>query len=142
MQPIRFRKADWERLGADAEILKPSVKAKALPLTAETAWRGMNGGERAYARYLDKRRMAGEIVWWAYEPLKLRLAEGAWYTPDFVIQMADGTIEIHEYKGFMREAARVRLLVASDRFPFFPFRLIRAIPVRQGGGFKVEDVRT
>lgn len=85
---------------------------------------GMNGTELAYSQYLEQQRRVKRIQWWAYESVKLRLADGTWFTCDFMVIAADGTVEMHEVKGFMREAARVRLNVAADRFPFV-FKLVR-----------------
>lgn len=97
------------------------IKATPRDLTS-----GMNKTEAGYAMVLEARRQAGAIQSWAYEAIKLRLADGAFYTPDFFIVMPDNTVELHETKGFMREAARVRLLVAMDRHPF-TFRLIKKV---------------
>ncbi|MFA7254136.1 MAG: DUF1064 domain-containing protein [Patescibacteria group bacterium] len=77
-----------------------------------------NGLEQAYARRLEQLRAAGEVLWWRFEGLSLRLADGAHYKPDFAVQLADGTIELHETKGHWREAARVRIKVAAEQFPF------------------------
>ena len=87
---------------------------------------GANVLEREYAAYLDLLKRAGKVEWWAYESLRLRLADGTFYTPDFVVVHETGRLEIHETKGHMREAARVRLKVAADRHPFL-FRLVRRV---------------
>lgn len=81
--------------------------------------------ERDYARYLDSCKTAGEIWDWMYHPWRLRLAEGTYYTPDFLVVIPGGLIELHETKGFMREAARVRLNVAADKFKYITFKLIK-----------------
>ena len=52
-----------------------------------------------------------------HHPIKIRIAEGCWYTPDFGIERTSETsapLILVEVKGFMREAARVRLRVAAD----------------------------
>lgn len=87
------------------------VKAKRNPFD-------MNGLEEAYALHLIARAERGEIAAWSFHVEKLRLADGAWYTPDFRVVLSDGAVEFHETKGFMREAARLRLLVAADRHPY------------------------
>lgn len=102
--------------------LKPRVTGKAQGKKAPA---GMNKLERRYADHLEMLRSThSDIERWDYEPEKLRLAEGAWYTPDFRIIFKDGTVEFHETKGFMREAAHVRLKVAADQHPYI-FRLVR-----------------
>jgi hypothetical protein len=58
-----------------------------------------------------------------YEGVKLKLADGAWYKPDFVVWHNDGLIELEEVKGHWREAARVRWKVAIQQYPMFGFSL-------------------
>lgn len=71
------------------------------------------------ARFRDE-VLAGKVRWYDFEAVKFRLADGAWYTPDFVVQDAHGLYCFYEVKGFWREAARVRIKVAADKYPF-PF---------------------
>lgn len=80
----------------------------------------MNGTERRYADLLEARRLAGEIRWWKFEALAFRLAEErCFYHPDFIVMMADDTIEIHEVKGgFIRDDGRDKLKIAAALFPF------------------------
>lgn len=76
---------------------------------------------------------------WQYEALRLKLADGAWFMPDFVVIWSDDRIECHECKGFMREAARLRLLVAAERYPWLRFRVVRR--GESTGEFDVQEVR-
>ena len=72
----------------------------------------MNQTESAYEHHLRKRQLVGEIVWYRFEGLTLRLAERCSYTPDFVVMCADGQIELHEVKGSRRvfhDDARVKV---------------------------------
>lgn len=108
------------------------VVAKA---TARDPLAGANKLEREYAAHLDLLVCAGAIRAWSYEAIKLRLADGAFYTPDFVVVAADEALEIHETKGFMREAARVRIKVAAELHPF-RFFIVR----KEGGRFTKESV--
>lgn len=79
----------------------------------------MNKTEMRYSVELQARKLAGEIRWFAFEPITLRLASGAKYTPDFAVLTASGALEFHETKGgFIREAAMVRLKVAASLYPF------------------------
>lgn len=91
-----------------------------MKLTAKAFKRadGMNNLEREYASLLDMERQTNRIQWWKYEAVKLRLGDGTFYTPDFMVVSKDGTVEMHETKGFMREAARVRLNTAAEMYPF------------------------
>jgi len=56
---------------------------------------GMNKLEAAYAEVIEGRKLAGEIAWWAYEPITLRLAKRTGYTPDFAVLLADGLMQFH-----------------------------------------------
>jgi hypothetical protein len=89
----------------------------------------MNGLEKRYAAHLDLLKLGGEIVHWEFEPLRFRLADGAWYKPDFFVVralVAKGLgFELHETKGRWMEAARVRIKVSADRHPFFKFRAVQ-----------------
>ncbi len=69
--------------------------------------------------------MAGELESYGFEAVKVRLAQGTYYTPDFVIFEKDGSISFHEVKGFWREAARLRIKVAAEQWPQFRFVAVR-----------------
>lgn len=101
----------------------------------------MNKTERAYSIELRARQIAGEVRWFGFECTKLRLANGAWYTPDFTVELARGRLEFHETKGFAREAAIVRLKVAAELNPWARFFLVKSDSQR-GGGFTLKQVRT
>jgi hypothetical protein len=75
--------------------------------------------ERFMREVLEARKAVGMCRWYDFEPLKFRLATGAWYTPDFV-SFTESGICCWETKGFWREAARVRIKVAAEKYPF-PF---------------------
>ena len=79
----------------------------------------MNKIEAAYAAHLECCKSAGEIRRYEFEGMKFRLAEGAYYTPDFIVRRPNDTLECHEVKGFWREAARVRIKVAAEQWPEF-----------------------
>lgn len=78
----------------------------------------MNKTEAAYAAILEARRLAGEIHRWDFEPVKLRLADRTYYTPDFRVILANMEVEYHEVKGFWRDDARVKLKVAAEQHPY------------------------
>lgn len=95
---------------------------------------GMNKTEAAYAAHLQLRQHAGEVSWFAFEAVKLRLADKTFYTPDFTVMLADGTIEQHEVKGFWEDDARVKIKVAAALFPF------RFLGIKKAGaGWAVEE---
>lgn len=126
-----------------AEILKRRRGREPFKLPANDAGafaRGrlpaskMNKTEAAYYDHLLALLHAGEILWLRYEPMKLRLADGSYFTPDFGVLTRDCQFEFHETKGFWREAARVRIKIAAELFPF-KFIAIK----RDGGGWKREE---
>lgn len=102
---------DCKRLGIGH--LHPS-HAKASKPTVDA----MNGTERKYADYLEQCRKRGDILRWDFEPVKLRLADSTFYTPDFRVILHDGTEEYHEVKGFWRDDARVKIKVAAEMHPY------------------------
>ena len=98
----------------------------------------MNKTEAAYAATLDARRHAGEVAWYKFEGVKLRLADNTFYTPDFAVMLADGALEMHEVKGFWQDDARAKIKIAADLFPV-RFVAVRVIPKKEGGGWGVEE---
>jgi len=78
----------------------------------------MNKTEAAYARLLETRKSAGEIAWYKFEGLKFRLADNTFYTPDFAVMLSDGSMELHEVKGYWQDDARVKIKIAADLYPF------------------------
>lgn len=102
---------------------------------------GLNKTEEQYAEQLAIRQHAGEIQWYRWEGIKLRVTDPTvakslqttWYTPDFLVMAADGTLECHEIKGgFAVEKDILRLKAAASHFPF-QFVLARKLPKSQGG---------
>ncbi len=101
----------------------------------------MNGLERKYAAHLDLRKAAGEIADWKFDSFKLRLpADKCWLIVDFVVMLADGTIEFHETKGFMEGDAWLKLKMAAAMFWWFRFVLVKAKPKKDGGGFSFKEL--
>ena len=98
----------------------------------------LNKTEAAYESLLRTRQMVGEVLWFRFEGVKLRLADNTFYTPDFAVMVADGQIELHEVKGFWADDARVKIKVAADQYPF-RFIAVKARSKRDGGGWKVEE---
>lgn len=98
----------------------------------------MNKTESAYSQHLEMMRRAGRVLWYRFEPMKLRLADGSYYKPDFGVMTSAREFELHETKGFWREAARVRIKVAAELYPF-RFIAVTAKPKKDGGGWSVEE---
>lgn len=84
----------------------------------------MNRWEERYTIILQASRSAGRVRDWRYEGITLKLGHDCRYTPDFVVLMADGTIELHEIKGFRRDDSMVKIRAAATAFPWFRFVLV------------------
>jgi len=84
----------------------------------------MNKTEGAYASHLDLRRLDGDVLWYKFEGIKLRLADNTFYTCDFAVLRRDGAMEMHEVKGYMADDANVKIKVAASIYPF-QFYIIR-----------------
>ena len=96
-----------------------------------------NQTEKRYEQdFLWPAYQRGEIWDYRFEPLKLRLADNTFYTPDFLVVKVTG-LEIHEIKGsYEREDARVKWKTAAELFPWFQFVVARWLGKKKG--WKVE----
>lgn len=98
----------------------------------------MNGLESKYAAMLEDRKIAGEIAWYKFEGITLKLADNTRYTPDFAVMLSDGVMEMHEVKGFWRDDAKIKIKVAAEMFPF-RFVSARNVSKKSGGGWHIEE---
>lgn len=95
--------------------------------------KGMNRTEARYAGELDLRQKVGEIAWYDFEGVTLKLGFDCRYTPDFAVMLANGELEMHEVKGskssrrsngttvqvpYSRDDSKVKIRVAARMFPF------------------------
>lgn len=98
----------------------------------------MNKTEAAYAAHLELLKVAGDVQWYRFEGVKLRLADNTFYTPDFAVMAVDGVMEMHEVKGYWEDDARVKVKVAAEQYPFrFVGLTVRA---KKAGGGWVKEV--
>lgn len=100
----------------------------------------MNKTELAYSHYLEALRACGDVVWWIFESIKLRLADNTFYTVDFFVMASSGQLEAHDVKGakeIIMDDAKVKIKVAASMYPFV-FKI--AIPQKKshGGGWDIE----
>lgn len=86
--------------------------------------RKMNKTELAYSNHLNALKLSGEVVWYEFESIKLRLADNTYYNPDFLVMLSSGALQVHEVKGYMMDDANVKIKVAAESFPF-PFFVVR-----------------
>ena len=96
--------------------------------------KGMNKLEKDYAERLWVRQAAGEVLWYKFEALNLRLADNTFYRPDFFVMLKDLSLEVHEVKGHWEDDARVKIKVAAA---LFPFRFIAVTRDKSGWKFEV-----
>lgn len=95
--------------------------------TTPKRWDRMNKLEAAWAQYLQLRLRNREIKSYGFESVKLRLGDNLHYTPDFMVQLANGEIEFDEVKGFWHDDARVKIKAAAEQFPMWHFIAVRRI---------------
>lgn len=106
----------------DAALPSPNARGS-------TRSTGMNKTEASYAQHLQLLQRAGEITWFAYEAMKLRLADRTFYTPDYLVLCNDGSLQVHEVKGrkgaryWCHEDAKIKIKVAAQLFPM-KFRIV------------------
>jgi hypothetical protein len=94
----------------------------------------MNRTEAAYAQVLEAEKIAGDVQWWRFEGVKLRLADKTFLTVDFAVMVRDGTLEMHEVKGFWEDDARVKIKVAADQYPFRFIAITGKAKAKRDGG--------
>lgn len=91
------------------------------------------GWEQQFADQLEAERLAGHILWWAYEPIAIVLTHGGGgvkgmrYEPDFVVvDQWHMTLvyEVKRPKGRGRQLGINKLKMAADKMPHWQFYLV------------------
>lgn len=98
----------------------------------------LNKTEASYSNFLTALKHVGDVAWFKFEGVKLRLADNTFYTPDFAVMLKDGQMEMHEVKGFWQDDARAKIKIAADMYPF-KFIAIQVKSKKDGGGWKREE---
>lgn len=96
----------------------------------------MNQTEAAFAEELELRKRCGEIIAWAFESVKFKIADDrCWFTTDFMVveSNTERGILFVDVKGGgpVEEDALVKIKVAATTYPMFRF----AFATRAGGGW-------
>lgn len=102
----------------------------------------MNKTEAAYAAHLEARLRAGEILWYRFEGIKLRLANNCFLTVDFALMTASGQLEMHDVKGaraIFSDDSKVKMKVAAEAYPFV-FRVAFPRKKTEGGGWDIDEL--
>ncbi|WP_282347957.1 hypothetical protein [Pseudomonas sp. PS01301] len=152
MSPEAYVEHQRRVLGAAAPASKSAqpVKGAAKPVAGATqrlyalgrmADGHMNKTEARYAEHLDALKRTGEVLWWAFEGIKFKLADRTHLCVDFAVMKADGMMQFHDVKGskgVIQDKAAVKMKVAAAQFPF-PF-FYAFPPPRVGGDWILESV--
>jgi hypothetical protein len=102
----------------------------------------MNKTEQRYDDHLKALQMAGEIAWYRFEGIKLKLADNTFLTVDFFVMMANGELQAHDVKGakaIVQDDSWAKIKIAASMYPF-RFFLCFPKPMKQGGGWTIEEV--
>ena len=122
--------------GYQAQAAKQALQAKGRLKSGQ-----MNRTEQAYAQYLEKEKQAGRVVEYWFEKIKVEIAKPACtYTPDFMVQRPDGTLELHEVKGspaIFADDAKVKVKACATQYPF-PVFVVFPKKKSSGGGWDVQ----
>jgi hypothetical protein len=76
--------------------------------------------ERFLEEYIAPRQLTGDIVWWAFEGIKLRLAEHV-LDADFAVmwkRRRDRLFDVKGAKHLVEDDSRAKLKIAADKYPF------------------------
>lgn len=121
-QKAQERKSDQIRVD---DRLKPSTALieAAVRACPETRGKFRSKLEGRFAARLEALQATGEICRWWYEPATFRLPGGHWYTPDFVLERPDGTLEWVETKGYLWRHDALRIDAFRDVFKGLNYRV-------------------
>lgn len=153
--------AEHQRRLAGAPVLpdRPLVappRKEGAPVPAQTGTTGkeklqalgrlrdgqMNKTEAAYAAHLDALKHDGQVLWWVFESVKLKLAMNTHLTVDFAVLRADGRLEMVDVKGcraIVQDDANAKIKIAAALFPF-AFFMVYPKKAKDGGGWEVEEI--
>lgn len=167
ISPEQYSEMLRRQKGGDApcpSIVNRSRDCNAAPVqAARTGAQRMNRWEQEYAMELEARKRAGEILWYGFEAIKLRLTGATFYTPDFAVMELRGKVwspeecrasnipvlpgvsvimksprpTFVEVKGHLRDDANVKFKVAAELFPWAEFFMYRKKKQSEGGGWEL-----
>ncbi len=125
-----------------AQMSQPTLRTHNLTAHARATGRirqpkGMNKTEARYGALLEARKALGDVIWYRYEGITLKLADDTRYTADFAVMMArEGEVQLHEVKGRgknggprFEDDARVKIACAAE---LYPFRFFMVWPGQRG----------
>ncbi len=114
-------KSAWNVANGGAKLAGEKSNRVAAKAKSPAVPKGMNKLEQRMQERLLGELMRGEIAWFGFECMTLKLASDCRYTCDFIIIHLDGSIEGRETKGFFRDDAKVKIKVAARMFQWMTF---------------------
>ena len=102
----------------------------------------MNKTEQQYAEHLEARKASGEVLWFAFEAVTLKIAKDCRLTVDFFVMLSSGELQAHDVKGskaIVQDDFKVKAKVAASMFPW-PFFCAYPTPKKDGGGWNIEEI--
>jgi len=111
-------------VGESLPVTKPAASQENYQALGRMKSGKMNKTEAAYGNYLEVQKRIGEVLWFEFEPMNLRLAYKCFYMVDFLVLTKDFQLEVHEVKGgHITDDALVKFKTAAEKFPF-KFRML------------------
>lgn len=96
----------------------------------------MNKTEAAWSQVLDSKKQTGEISWFKFHPMRIRLADNTFYEVDFLVMTNTGQLEIHEVKGgYTSDKGQLKIKLCAEVMPIF--RMLKVSKIKTE--WKIED---
>ncbi len=96
----------------------------------------MTGAERGYRAHLEAQKLVGQVLRYDFEKITLKIGDDTRFTADFVVLLADYTLEFVDCKGSKKNKktggttywtepdAAVKIKCAAEQFPYFRFVIV------------------
>ena len=73
---------------------------------------------------IESEKISGEIKWYGFEKIKLKIAKGCWYNIDFMVIDKDDTVKMIEVKGgHIWDDSIVKFKAVCELYPFIKFEM-------------------
>ncbi|MFJ9451488.1 hypothetical protein [Herbaspirillum sp. NPDC101397] len=123
-----------------ADVLKQHDRTKKFQALGRMPKGRMNKTEAAYAAYLGRQQLAGEILEFRFHPLRVRLADNTYYEIDFLVMGKDMGLEFHETKGgFTTDKGQMKIKLCAEALPFIRMLKVTKLADKDGGGWKTQE---
>jgi len=86
-------------------VLLPKEAPKPTGTLRTKTW---NKTEAAYGQYLTWLQRAGEVLYWDFEVIKVKIGHDCWFHPDFLVMYKDFHLELHDTKGRGKSGPRAQ----------------------------------